>query len=156
MNKLYIIGNVTHNPELKNTPNGVPVCSFSVAVNRRDKDALFYRVTAWRGLGETCAKYLQKGKKVAVIGEPDLRTYTGRDGMEKTALEVTASDVEFLSPRSDDQQPQQQQHVPEPEMGGFLSPRSDDQQPPQPQQQEPAPELGGFIEVTGDDANLPF
>lgn len=130
MNKLYIIGNVTHTPELKNTPNGVPVCSFSVAVNRRDKDALFYRVTAWRGLGETCAKYLQKGKKVAVIGELDLLTYTGRDGMEKTALEVTASDIEFLSPRSDDQQP--------------------------PQQQEPAPELGGFIEVTGDDANLPF
>lgn len=131
MNKLYIIGNVTHTPELKNTPNGVPVCSFSVAVNRRDKDALFYRVTAWRGLGETCAKYLQKGKKVAVIGELDLRTYTGRDGMEKTALEVTASDIEFLSPRSDDQQPPQQQQVPE-------------------------PELGGFIEVTGDDANLPF
>ena len=131
MNKLYIIGNVTHTPELKNTPNGVPVCSFSVAVNRRDKDALFYRVTAWRGLGETCAKYLQKGKKVAVIGELDLRTYTGRDGMEKTALEVTASDIEFLSPRSDDQQPPQQQQVPE-------------------------PELDGFIEVTGDDANLPF
>ena len=131
MNKLYIIGNVTHTPELKNTPNGVPVCSFSVAVNRRDKDALFYRVTAWRGLGETCAKYLQKGKKVAVIGELDLRTYTGRDGMEKTALEVTASDIEFLSPRSDDQQPQQQQ-------------------------QEPEPELEGFTEVTGDDANLPF
>ena len=58
-----------------------------------------------------------------------MRTYTGRDGVEKTALEVTASDVEFLSPRSDDQQ--QQQQVPE-------------------------PELGGFIEVTGDDANLPF
>ena len=131
MNKLYIIGNVTHTPELKNTPNGVPVCSFNVAVNRRDKDALFYRVTAWRGLGETCAKYLQKGKKVAVIGELDLRTYTGRDGMEKTALEVTASDIEFLSPRSDDQQPPQQQQVPE-------------------------PELDGFIEVTGDDANLPF
>ena len=131
MNKLYIIGNVTHTPALKNTPNGVPVCSFSVAVNRRDKDALFYRVTAWRGLGETCAKYLQKGKKVAVIGELDLRTYTGRDGMEKTALEVTASDIEFLSPRSDDQQPPQQQQVPE-------------------------PELDGFIEVTGDDANLPF
>ena len=131
MNKLYMIGNVTHTPELKNTPNGVPVCSFSVAVNRRDKDALFYRVTAWRGLGETCAKYLQKGKKVAVIGELDLRTYTGRDGMEKTALEVTASDIEFLSPRSDDQQPPQQQQGPE-------------------------PELGGFIEVTGDDANLPF
>lgn len=131
MNKLYIIGNVTHTPELKNTPNGVPVCSFNVAVNRRDKDALFYRVTAWRGLGETCAKYLQKGKKVAVIGELDLRTYTGRDGMEKTALEVTASDIEFLSPRSDDRQPPQQQQVPE-------------------------PELVGFTEVTGDDANLPF
>ena len=154
MNKLYIIGNVTHTPELKNTPNGVPVCLFSVAVNRRDKDALFYRVTAWRGLGETCAKYLQKGKKVAVIGELDLRTYTGRDGMEKTALEVTASDIEFLSPRSDDQQQQQQQQVPEPELGGFIEVTGDDQ-PPQ-QQQEPAPELGGFIEVTGDDANLPF
>ena len=80
-----------------------------------------------KGFAAAKAPSMRTGKKVAVIGELDLRTYTGRDGMEKTALEVTASDVEFLSPRSDDQQPQ-----------------------------EPAPELGGFIEVTGDDANLPF
>lgn len=101
MNKVLFIGNLTHSPESKTTPNGVQVCSFTVAVNRKDKEAIFYRVTAWRGLAETCGKFLEKGKKVAVIGELDPRTYESKDGSTKVSLDVTASEIEFLSPRTE-------------------------------------------------------
>ena len=72
MNQLTIIGNLVRDPELRSTKEGLPVCTFTVAVNRRmGKDAEqadFFRVTAWRALGETAAKYLSKGRKVAVVG----------------------------------------------------------------------------------------
>ena len=62
----------------------------------------FFRISAWRQLGENCSRYLAKGKKVCVVGPVSLRTFRGRDGTEKSILEVTANDVEFLSPRTDD------------------------------------------------------
>lgn len=100
MNKLIIIGNLTHAPELRTVNGDIPVCSFTVAVNhKRDDGVDFFRVTAWRGLGENCAKYLAKGRKVAVVGEVSARAYEGKDGEAKASLEVTAQDVEFPSPR---------------------------------------------------------
>lgn len=102
MNKIYIIGNVTHTPESKTvtTASGdSAVCTFSVAVNKRNNASEFYRVTAWRKLGENCARFIQKGKKVAVVGEPSVRLYTSRDGETKYSFEITADEVEFLSPR---------------------------------------------------------
>ena len=108
MNKLIIIGNLTHDPELRTTPSGVNVCSFTVAVNRRQNrnsdqqpEADFFRVSAWRERGEVCAKYLEKGKKVCVIGTVGVRTYENQQGKTIASLEVTADDVEFLSPRSE-------------------------------------------------------
>lgn len=82
MNKVTIIGNATHDPELRNTANGIPVCTFNVAVNRRGKDAEtdYFRITAWRGLAENCNRFISKGKKVAVVGSVALRTYTKKDG----------------------------------------------------------------------------
>ena len=73
MNKLIIIGNLTRDPELRTTQDGTAVCNFTVAVNRKARtdghpEADYFRVTAWRTLGESCAKYLTKGKKVCVIG----------------------------------------------------------------------------------------
>lgn len=112
MNRLTIIGNLTRDPELRsvNTANGpVSVCDFTVAVNRRNSgssgqnDADFFRVTAWRGLGENCKKFLTKGRKVAVEGPVSCRTYTGNDGVTRASLEVNADEVEFLSPRPDGQ-----------------------------------------------------
>ena len=106
MNKLTIIGNLTANPELRTTSNGVNVCTFTVAVNRRNggkNEADFFRVSAWRGLGDTCAKYLSKGKKVCIIGEVSARAYEGNDGTIRASLEVTADEIEFLSPRENDQ-----------------------------------------------------
>ena len=100
MNKLIVIGNLTANPELRSTPNGIPVCTFTIAVNGRKSDeaSTFFRVTAWRQLGENCNRYLTKGKKVFVSGPVSVSTYTAKDGSTKASLEVTADDVEFLSP----------------------------------------------------------
>ena len=106
MNKITIIGNLTKEPELRHTQEGIAVCGFTVAVNRpktrnnQDPGADFFNVNAWRGLGETCAKYLDKGRKVCVIGKVSLRTWE-KDGKHGASLEVQAEDVEFLSPRTD-------------------------------------------------------
>ena len=104
MNKLTIIGNLTRDPELRTVGSGISVCDFTVAVNRRrtgecQQEADFFRVTAWRQLGETCAKYLAKGRKVCVVGPVSVRTYQTQQGETRAQLEVTADDIEFLSPR---------------------------------------------------------
>ena len=106
MNKIVIIGNLTGAPELRVTQSGVSVCQFTVAVNGRRKDdgATFFRVTAWRALGETCHKYLDRGRKVMVCGAVSASAYTGRDGKPRASLEVTAEDIEFLSAMGHDAQ----------------------------------------------------
>lgn len=107
MNKITIIGNLTKAPELRSTNDGTPVCGFTVAVNRQktksnpEPGADFFNVNAWRGLGENCAKYLDKGRKVAVTGRVSLRTWE-KDGRHGASLEVLAEDVEFLSSRTAD------------------------------------------------------
>ena len=111
MNKLTIIGNLTRDPELRTVGSGYTVCDFTVAVNRRrgqnaqngQPETDFFRVSAWRQLGENCAKYLAKGRKVCVMGPVSARTYQANDGTTRVSLEVTAEDVEFLSSRNDDQ-----------------------------------------------------
>ena len=113
MNKLTIIGNLTREPELRVTSAGINVCDFSVAVNRRktgnnqQPEADFFRVTVWRGLGETCAKYLRKGAKVCVVGAVSVRTYQTNAGETRASLEVTAEDVEFLSGKQTDERPEE-------------------------------------------------
>lgn len=141
MNKLTIIGNLTRDPELRTTPAGVSVCDFTVAVNRRSKsanvggqpEADFFRVTAWRQLGENCQRYLAKGRKVCVMGPVSARTYQANDGTTRVSLEVTADDVEFLSSRNDDQ------------AGGYA---------PAPAAPAPMAQSSGFTAVETDE--LPF
>lgn len=103
MNKVFLIGNLTHDPELTETQSGISVCRFSIAVNRRSADgerkADFYNVTAWRGLGETVARYAQKGNKLAVCGNIELREYEDREGVKRTAIDIIAQDIEFLTPK---------------------------------------------------------
>lgn len=104
MNKLTIIGNLTRDPELRTTQSGLSVCSFTVAVNRRrsqNNETDYFRVTVWRELAEICQKYLAKGRKVAVCGPVAVSTYTANDGSTRATLEVTADEVEFLTPRED-------------------------------------------------------
>lgn len=128
MNKLTIIGNLTRDPELRTTQSGLNVCSFTVAVNRRRKaqdqtEADYFRVTAWRELGENCQRYLAKGRKVAVCGPVTVSTYTANDGTTRANLEVTADEVEFLSSReeasapAEPSRPAKQQTVPQSDSG---------------------------------------
>ena len=138
MNKLTIIGNLTSDPVLRSTQSGVSVCAFTVAVNRRQKregqpEADFFRVSAWRQTAENCAKWLVKGKKVAVTGSVSVSTYQGQDGKTYANLEVNADDVEFLSPAGHIDEPVQQATQPVP---------------------APAPQQMGFTAVETDE--LPF
>ena len=109
MNLLAIVGNLTRDPESRTTNTGKTVCTFSVAVNRRQKDkdgnnvADFFRVSAWGQTGENCQKYLAKGRKVGVTGSVSVHTYQAQDGTTKASLEVFANDVEFLTPKGDGQ-----------------------------------------------------
>lgn len=115
MNKLFITGNLVRDPELRTTTSGVSVCTFTVAVNRRQTaaqrqngqqtEADYFRVSAWRELGENCAKWLIKGRKVAVVGPVSVSTHAANDGKTYANLEVTAQDVEFLSSAADQQKP---------------------------------------------------
>ena len=102
MNKLAIIGSLGRDPELRSTPNGIPVCTFSVGVTRRkggeEPQTDWFKVTAWRQLGENCNRYLTKGKKVFVSGPVTVSTYTAKDGSTRASMEITADEVEFLSP----------------------------------------------------------
>lgn len=109
MNKLTIIGNLTADPELRVTSNQIPVCSFRVAVKKRRKsdtqngqpEADFFNVTAWRERAELCGRFLQKGNKVCVIGAVSVREWES-NGRHGANLELTADEVEFLSPRVSD------------------------------------------------------
>jgi single-strand DNA-binding protein len=107
MNKQIVIGNVCNDPETRSTPSGVTVCSFNVASDRRFKDSSgnkvtdFFRIQAWRQLGEVCSKHVKKGMKVGVIGELQPRLYEAKDGKTRMSLDVVADEVEFMS-RADD------------------------------------------------------
>lgn len=101
MNSTTIIGNLTKNPELRSTQAGKEVCSFTVAVNRRNKDngADYFRVSAWGELGKICQKFLSKGRKVCVVGNISASAYINNDGKPVGNLELMAQEVEFLSPK---------------------------------------------------------
>lgn len=106
MNHVIIIGNLTADPETRTTQTGKQVTSFTVAVNRRQsaqagQEADFFRVAAWNQLGEICAKYLAKGRKCAVTGSIRAGAYTNSQGKAVGTLEVTADNVEFLTPRQE-------------------------------------------------------
>ena len=117
MNKQLVIGNVCGEPDVKSTPSGVTVCSFVVASDRRFKDAHgekvtdFFRIQAWRQLGDICGKYVKKGMKVAVIGELQARTYEAKDGTTRMSLDVCADEVEFMS-KANDEKPEQRKLTP--------------------------------------------
>lgn len=105
MNKVTMIGNLTRDPELTETQNGTAVCRFSIAVSRNytgadgERKTDFFNCVAWRGLGETVARYAKKGNKVAVSGSIELRNYEDGEGVKRTAVDIVARDVEFLTPK---------------------------------------------------------
>ena len=148
MNKVFLIGNLTRDPEMRTTQSGVSVCSFTIAVNRRrfgnaeagQPEADFFRISAWRQLGENCSRYLAKGRKVAVVGTVSASAYVGNDGQARANLEVNADEVEFLTPRGEAGETPAYTPAPAPSLAqayGVTPPQS-----------------GGFVQV--DDEELPF
>lgn len=108
--QITLIGNLGNDPDMRYTPSGVPVVSFSLAVNKAyiDKDGnkqdktIWLRVTAWRKMAETVSQYLHKGSRVLVIGElEESRAYTDKSGANRASLEVTAQTIKFLSGKGD-------------------------------------------------------
>ena len=103
MNKVILIGNLTKDPELLETLNGVAVCKMSIAVNRDyenadgQRECDFFNVTVWRGRAENCGKYLVKGSKIAIIGTLNNRSYEDKGGIMRYVTDVVASEVEFLT-----------------------------------------------------------
>lgn len=108
MNKVFLIGNLTRDPELSETNSGTPVCRFGLAVNRQfasldgERETDFFQVTAWRGTAENVNRYCKKGNKVAVSGSIQIRQYEDREGVKRTAVDVVAQEVEFLTQKARD------------------------------------------------------
>lgn len=102
LNQVVLIGNLTRDPELRYTPDGTPVTSFTIAVNRPfvnrqgEREADFVPVVVWRKRAETCSEYLMKGSQVAVEGRLQVRNYEDKDGIKKWVTEVVARRVDFL------------------------------------------------------------
>ena len=104
MNKIIVIGNLGRDPEMRYTPNGQSVTSFSVASNRkyttaageRREETEWFNVSAWGKLGEVCNQYLTKGSQVFVEGRLSSRSYQGQDGQMRFVNEINLTDVQFL------------------------------------------------------------
>jgi len=100
LNRIVLIGNLTRDPELKYTPAGTAVCTFGIATNRSwttndgqtKEDVQYHRVVAWQKLAELCGKLLNKGRKVFVEGRMTYRTFTGKDGIQRTIAEIVLDD----------------------------------------------------------------
>lgn len=103
MNKCILIGNLTKDPELTTTTNGIAVCRFSIAVSRRfanasgERETDFLNIIAWRSLGENCKKFLKKGSKVGIVGNIQSSSYDATDGTKRYVTEIVAEEIEFLS-----------------------------------------------------------
>ncbi len=107
MNKVFLIGNLTRDPELNTTANNISVCKFTVAVTRRfanadgTRETDFLPVVCWRGQAENCGRYLKKGSKVGICGSIQTRSYEASDGTRRYVTEINADEVQFLSSRGD-------------------------------------------------------
>ncbi|HEX7542843.1 MAG TPA: single-stranded DNA-binding protein [Patescibacteria group bacterium] len=100
LNRIVLIGNLTRDPELKYTPTGTAICTFSIATNRSwttndgqtKEEVQYHRVVAWQKLAELCGKLLNKGRKVFAEGRMTYRTFTGKDGIQRTIAEIVLDD----------------------------------------------------------------
>ncbi len=108
-NKIIIYGHLGRDPEIRYTPQGIPVCTFSVATSERKKGqgdseptetTTWFRVTTWRNLAETASKYLKKGSPVYIEGRLSAREWTDNEGTKRTSLEVTATELHLMGSRS--------------------------------------------------------
>lgn len=104
VNKVILVGHLGKDPELRYTPSGVPVCTFTMATSERYKDKSgqlqeqteWHNIVAWRGLAETCGKYLHKGKQIYVEGKLQTRSYEDRNGGKRYNTEIVISQMQML------------------------------------------------------------
>ena len=103
-NRVVLAGNLTRDPELRFTNDGIPVCSFGLAVNRvrsKSEEVDFFDISAWRELGETIANYKKKGDPILVEGRLQYRTWEAQDGSKRSKVDITADNVQFLGGRGE-------------------------------------------------------
>lgn len=113
-NKITLVGNLGRDPELRYTPQGTPVCSFTMATNERRKDragenqdvTTWFRITLWGRQAETASQYLTKGRPVYIEGRLRVEEWTDKDGRQRYTLEVHATDMQFIGGRGEDNAPQ--------------------------------------------------
>lgn len=150
MNVVCLMGRLVADPELKQTPTGVSVCSFRIAVDRtyqakgQERQADFINLVAWRQTAEFVCRFFRKGSRIAVTGSLQSRQYTDQSGNKRTAYEVVCDNVSFVDPKSANPG------------GGYAAP--DSQIPPAYNESQPAfstASAGDFEEIVGDD-ELPF
>ena len=145
MNKAILIGNLANDPESRTTASGIAQCTFRLAVNRRYtnqqgvRETDFLPIVCWRQTAELCARYLSKGRKVAVEGSIQNRSYDAQDGTKRYVTEIIADNVEFLGSRDDGAR-----------QGGFDAPAASAAPAPKPQ----APASSAMTDI--DDDELPF
>jgi len=110
INRVVLTGNLTRDPELRSLPSGMSVCSMRIAVNTRKKDPSsgewtekpnFFDITVWGGQGENCARYLSKGRPVAIDGRLEWREYQTSEGQKRQAIDIIADAVQFLGGRDE-------------------------------------------------------
>ena len=144
MNKAILVGNLTKDPEHRTTSNNLSVTTFSIAVQRRfaqsEPKADFFNIVTWRATADNCAKYLQKGSKVGVVGQIQNRQYDDKNGVRRYITEIVAEEVEFLTSKGASASSEYREETPK--AGG---PSADDLF---------GDELAAFEPV--DDAELPF
>ena len=146
LNVAVLMGRLTKDPELRQTPNGVSVTTFTIAVDRdytpkgQERQADFINIVAWRSTAEFVCKYFHKGQLVAVQGPIQTRTYTDKDGIKRKAFEIVASNVHFAEPKRDSNSQQSNKNTYQP------AEKSPDIQ---------ADDTGDFEEMP-DDGDLPF
>ena len=143
MNKVILMGRLTRDPEMRQTPNGVSVCSFSIAVNRRfakegQQNADFINCTAWRQQAEFICKYFQKGAMISVVGNLQSRSWENQEGKKQYATDVVVDEVYFTGSKTETHTVSD---------GGFA-----------PQQKDPFADIDtmGFQAIDGSEDDLPF
>lgn len=165
LNVISILGRLTRDPELRYTPSNVPVCYFTVAVDRDyesngERPTDFIDCNAWRQSGEFIAKHFQKGSMIAVTGRLESRKWQDRDGNKRTSWEINVDHTYFGEPKRDGGQqssygggyaPPAGGYSSPPPSGGYNAPPAQAAPPPQQQYQQ-----GTFTELEDDDGELPF
>lgn len=127
MNKVFLIGNLTKDPEVNVTSNDLVNCKFSVAVTRNfnKKETDFFTIVCWRGLAENCGKYLRKGSRVGICGSIQNKNYES-DGIKRYSTEIVADEVQFLTSRAESEEAGETIEAPKPTKIADLKPIAED------------------------------